>query len=148
MGHPVEPELTLPSRLLGYGDRVAFSPGGELVAGGEGNTVRIWQGDSEQVSKDLAGHKGEVWAVALDPRGRWLATAGEDTTIKIWDARSWQLLMTLRGHTGFIMSLAFSPDGKKLASGGRDHKVKIWDTVRWTELPGSEGFTKTDDVPK
>jgi len=40
------------------------------------------------------------------------------------------------------------PEYTEFRETGDLHKVKIWDTVRWTELPGSEGFTKTDDAPK
>ena len=136
LGQPQEPELVLPARTFGYGERVAFSADGQrLVAGGEGNTVKIWDTNTGLELQNLTGHSGEVWAVALDQQGRWLATAGEDSTIRIWDAKSWKPLRTLRGHTGVIMSLAFSPDGRHLASGSRDHTVKFWDTARWGESP-------------
>jgi WD40 repeat protein len=134
LGQRQEPELVLPGRVLGYGERVAFSPSGlQLVKGGEGNTVNIRDAKTGQELQNLAGHSGEVWAMALDRQGRWLATAGEDTTIRIWDAKSWKPLRTLRGHTGVIMSLAFSPDGRSLASGSRDFTVKFWETALWGE---------------
>jgi len=136
LGQPREPGLFLPACVLGYGERAAFSPTGQrLVTGGKGNTVRIWDAKTRQELETLPGHKGEVWAVALDRDSRWLATAGEDTTIRIWDAKSWKPRRILRGHTGAIMSLAFSPDGQRLASGSRDHTVKFWDTARWEESP-------------
>jgi WD40 repeat protein len=134
---PVPPVLPdLPACVLGYGERAAFSPDGQrVIAGGKGNTVKIWDANTGQELESLPGHTGEVWAVALDRESRWLATAGEDAIIRIWDAKSWKPLRTLRGHTGGIMSLAFSPDGRRLASGSRDHKVKFWETARWEESP-------------
>ena len=136
LGQPQEPELTLTSQIFGYGERVAFSRDEQLlISGGKGNTVKIWNAETGHELQSLAGHAGDVWAVALDRQARWLATAGEDTTIRIWDVKSWKPLRTLRGHTGVIMSLAFSPDGRQLVSGSRDHTVKFWDTARWGESP-------------
>jgi len=120
--------------LLGFGDRLAFSPDSRrLVTGGEGHTVEIWDARTGEHLKTLSGHSGDVWAVALDRAGRWIASAGEDTTIRLWDAKTFEPLHTLRGHLGIVSSLAFSPDGRQLASGSRDHTVKFWDMKRLTE---------------
>jgi WD40 repeat protein len=120
-------------RFLGYGERVAFSPSGDrILAGGEGNAVQILESQTGRIVDKLAGHAGEVWAIAIDRQNRWVATAGEDTTIRIWDAKTGKPLRTLRGHTGFIMSLAFSPDGRQLVSGSRDCTMKFWETAGWT----------------
>ncbi|MES2925152.1 MAG: protein kinase [Verrucomicrobiota bacterium] len=129
------PLWTAPGRALGYGERVAFSPNGDRIfAGGDGNTVQILDSKTgHRIADPLTGHTGEVWAVAMDRQGRWLASAGEDTTIRIWDAKTGKSLRTLRGHTGFIMSLAFSPDGGQLVSGSRDRTVKFWETARWID---------------
>jgi WD40 repeat protein len=132
MGHPREPALDLPIRVFGYGERVAFSIDGErLFAGGEEITVKMWDSKTGQELPSMRGHSGEVWAIAVDPQGRWLASAGEDSTIRIWDAKSFKPVLTLRGHRGVIMSLAFSPDGERLASGSRDRTVRLWETARW-----------------
>ena len=129
-----EPELALRIRALGFGDRVAFSPDGNLlITGGEDNAVKIWDANTGRELQTLHGHTGGVWALALDREGRWLASAGEDSTIRIWDAKSWRPLRTLRGHTGVVMSLAFSRDGSRLASGSRDRTVKVWNVARWDE---------------
>jgi WD40 repeat protein len=126
-----EPELTLPVRALGFGDRVAFSPDGRrLATGGEEHTVTIWDAKTGLELKSLPGHTGDVFAVAFDRDGGWLASAGEDTTVRLWDAASWKPLHKLRGHIGIIMSLAFSPDGRLLASASRDRTVKVWDLTR------------------
>lgn len=137
LAQPQEPVFNLPTRVGGYGERVAFTPDGHyLVTGGEGKGVMVWNAADGTLLKTLHEHTGDVFAVAIDSEGRWLATAGEDSTIRIWDARSWKRVLTLRGHTGMIGSLAFSPDGQRLVSGSRDHTVKLWDTTRWNDLPG------------
>jgi WD40 repeat protein len=32
----------------------------------------------------LLGHEGTVWALAIDPLGRWIASGGMDTTVRLW----------------------------------------------------------------
>jgi WD40 repeat protein/serine/threonine protein kinase len=130
-----QPQLALPVRVDGYGNRVAFSPDGRYLAtGGEGASVQIWNATTGKVEHTLSGHTGDVFALAFSRDGRWLATAGEDTTVRIWDAATWELRHTLRGHRGLVMSLSFSPDGTRLASGSRDRTMKVWDTSSWGDI--------------
>jgi WD40 repeat protein len=136
LGQRQESELTLPVRVLGFGNRVAFHPDGlRLATGGEGNTVKIWDAKTGEERETLREHTGDVFAVAFSPDGRWLATAGEDTTIRLWDAKSWEWRHTLRGHAGIVGTLAFSPDSRRLASGSRDRTLKVWDATLWDDKP-------------
>jgi WD40 repeat protein len=32
----------------------------------------------------ITGHTGCVWALAIDPKGRWIASGGNDTTVRLW----------------------------------------------------------------
>jgi WD40 repeat protein len=126
-----KPLQELPLRVGGFGNRVAFTHDGrQLVTGGEDHEVKVWDVSTGQVVRTLAGHTGDVFAVAASRDGHWIASAGEDTTVRLWDAASGKLLHTLRGHVGLVSSVAFSPDGQRLVSGSRDHTAKVWDLTR------------------
>ncbi len=85
-------------------------------------------------------HTGPVWAVAVSPDGKTLATGGNDHTIRLWDLVAWQPgerlppCRVLEGHTNQVRSLAFSRDGTRLASAGLDKVVVLWDAVTGKKL--------------
>ena len=76
---------------------------------------------------NLVGHDASVWAVAISPDGKKIATASEDFTAKIWDTDSGKNTLTLRKHTASVESIVFSPDGKNLATSSEDSTAIIWD---------------------
>lgn len=84
-------------------------------------------------TKKLYGHGNDLYSVASDPRGRFLASASRAQSastagIIIWDAVSWTQICTLDGHTLTVTSLAFSPCGDFLASVGRDRRLCVYKT--------------------
>ncbi len=117
---------------------LAISDGGNLLATGDSaNTVMLWDEQTGEPLKQMAGHTGEatrpsglVWRVTFSPDGKLLASAGGDGTVRIWDTASGRLLATLPGHTAAVTSLAFSPDARWLVSGGLDARVLIWSPVQ------------------
>jgi WD40 repeat protein/serine/threonine protein kinase len=137
LDQPQNALVTLRVQLIGFANSAAFTPDGRhVVTAAEEHTVKVWDAADGRLLNSLAGHTGDVYAVALSRDGRWLATAGEDTTVRVWDAKSWELRHTFRGHTGLVMSLAFSPDSQRLVSGSRDGTVKVWDRARWEKVRG------------
>jgi WD40 repeat protein len=75
------------------------------------------------------GHTDPVYAVAVSPDGRIVATGSFDKTIKLWRPKTGKEVGTLagkNGHTNQVLSLAFSPFGKSLASGGSDNQARVW----------------------
>jgi WD40 repeat protein len=97
--------------------------------------VKIWDAQTGELRRTLAGHDGYVWNVAFSPDDRYLASGSWDSTIKVWDLIDESAEpVTLHGHAGFIRSLAFSPDGRRLASAGgySGHgEILMWDATLW-----------------
>jgi len=81
----------------------------------------------------LYGHGNDIFCVASDPKGRFLASASRAQSastagIIIWDTSSWTQICTLDGHTLTVTCLEFSPCGNFLASVGRDRKLCVYKT--------------------
>ncbi len=60
---------------------------------------------------NLVGHTNEVWNVAWDPTGRYIATAGEDTRVLLWDVGS-----TLRKSTHSFQTVSTPLNSWKFGS--------------------------------
>ena len=74
--------------------------------------------------RELSGHEGLAWSVAVSPSGELIASASADQTIKIWN--EWDTIYTLRGHSNEVKSVAFSASSEFLISGSYDETVKVW----------------------
>lgn len=80
------------------------------------------------------GHGQAIYALAISPDKKLLASAGVDKKIIIWDIPTGRQMYSLTGHTQTVLSLAFNREGNLLASGSADGAVKIWDVRRGVEL--------------
>ena len=131
--------------LYGAGDRVAFSPDGSLLAGGQGYVPTVWLWDvaaQREVASFEGGPpvRGWVSSLAFSPDGTILASGGSDGKIRLWDVEKKEVAV-LTGHTDNVTSVVFSPDGT-LISGSWDGRIKLWDVAAQREvatLPGHAG---------
>jgi eukaryotic-like serine/threonine-protein kinase len=76
----------------------------------------------------VAPSAGSWLRIALDPRGRWLASADGDGTISLWDAASG---LPVRSWPAGAYVLAMTAGaGDRLAAGGDDGCARVWDLER------------------
>lgn len=75
------------------------------------------------------GHKGAVWACALDPSATIAVTASADFSAKIWDALTGLERASLP-HSHIVRTAAFSPDSARLVTGGHEKILRVFDVDR------------------
>ena len=125
--------------IRGNVNDVAFSAdSGKLVAAaGEAGLfgeARLWNVADGLLLEKFQGHRDSMYAVALSPDGKTLATGSYDQQIKLWNTDSGAEIRTLTGHNGAIHALAFHPQGKLLASASGDRTLKLWDAASGERL--------------
>ena len=76
----------------------------------------------------IAGHTGEVLALALASDGSVLASGGRDRYVRVWDPASAEPhnVDNFVGHKDAVTALAFRPGSHTLYSGSADRTVKLW----------------------
>lgn len=127
-------------------NRLSIDPTGRLmVSASDDKTVRLWSLPEGRLLRTLRpsiglGNEGKVYAVALDPGGRWAAAGfwfadGGDNRINIFDCQTGAVLAQFGPLPASVMDLQVSPDGLHLAAGlGGGTGVRAWtlDNEGWT----------------
>ncbi len=119
----------------GLTDRISalqVLPGGAqvLLADGqvaENGFVRVLEVASGQVLRSWQAHGDTIFAMALSPDGKLLATAGGDKLVKLWELPAGTEVAKLEAHATQVLGLSFHPDGSQLVSAGADRTLKVWD---------------------
>nr|VFJ52061.1 MAG: WD40 repeat [Candidatus Kentron sp. FM]VFJ62996.1 MAG: WD40 repeat [Candidatus Kentron sp. FM]VFK14335.1 MAG: WD40 repeat [Candidatus Kentron sp. FM] len=102
-------------------------------------------GEAREIVLDRI-HTDQVTAVAVDPKGEWLATGGGDKRIVLWRVTQGgaQPVRLLQGHANKVMGLRFVADGKssgRLLSASHDNTMRLWDMDSGAVLRIFQGHT-------
>jgi WD40 repeat protein len=88
-GHAIVLDLETGSvaHLESHGDVVGLlaldSTGAIAVTGDVDGVIRVGAATNQEPHL-LLGHEGPVYALAVDPKGRWIASQGQDRTVRLW----------------------------------------------------------------
>ncbi|KZT35606.1 WD40 repeat-like protein [Sistotremastrum suecicum HHB10207 ss-3] len=94
-------------------------------------------GRTRSTGSPMRGHTGSIWALAISPNGKLVASGSADNTVCIWDVEAEDPLhkpQVLHGHTAGVREVAFDHRGKHLVSCGDDSTIRVWNTANWTSV--------------
>lgn len=115
-------------------ETLALSTDGQrLAAGGWNGLARLWTLNENGPPREFAHAPASlVYAVALSPDGKLLATASSDRAggyLRLWNTADGQLVRRLEGHTDAVCSVQFSRDGQRLLTGSLDTTARLWNVA-------------------
>jgi len=121
---------------------MAFSADGKrLFLTGMERVIGVWTLDpttwKASLTGSLRGHTAQVFALALSPDGKRLASGSYDGSARLWDTDTLRPLGPPLPHGSGLMPLpavAFSPDGTQLATGGRSGSLRLWNGMGTGEM--------------
>jgi hypothetical protein len=111
--------------------------GGRFAEAGSDRNVRVRDGTTLAVLRELRVHNAPITALAWHPSRPILATAGEDFVIRLWDLESGRKLEELHGPLAPPTVLSFSPGGTRLATAAHDGVTRLWEPR--SLAPGATG---------
>jgi WD40 repeat protein len=122
---------------------LAWGKDGKWLAAGGYRRVRLWDGGSGELKRDLSGIEGRVTAMAFTPDGQTLVAADGEVAspgmIRTWRVDNGEAQGAWKAHDDNILSLDLSTDGKLLVTGGADRLVRLWELSDRKELGKFEG---------
>lgn len=131
----ITPILTLAGLHLGELQSIGFSPDETLIVTGSADgTAKIWNAETGETIRTLAGHAGAVSSTAFSPDGGRIVTASSDGTAKLWNTETGDEIRTFAGHEGYVHSAAFSPDGAHIVTASWDETARLWDANTGEEI--------------
>ena len=119
----------------GYDTGIAFSPRGDIIAGGKWGEIVLWDSTEGKVLMTLPQPEESQRPITLcfSPCGEYLASGAwwqgglQKVPIRLWEIATGKNIVTFWGHTTDVQCFAFSQDGTLLVSGGHDGAIYLWD---------------------
>lgn len=120
-----------------YDTGIAFSPCGDIIAGGKWGEIVLWDATDGKTVMTLPQPEGSQRPITLcfSPCGQYLASGTwwqpriKRVSIRLWKVASGKNIATFWGHTTDVQCFAFSKDGTLLVSGGHDGSILLWNLI-------------------
>ena len=119
----------------GYDTGIAFSPQGDIIAGGKSGEIVLWDATNGKTLMTLPQPEESQRAITLcfSPCGQYLASGAwwqsglQKVPIRLWKVATGENIATFWGHTTDVQCFVFSEDNTVLVSGGHDGAIYLWD---------------------
>ncbi len=105
---------------------VAFCPDLQRAFSISDDEVYVWNVNNGRERTRFMGHRGTIYAMAVSPDGRLVATGSGDKTARLWNVKTGNEVLRLTGHDSRVSAVAFSRDGKRVATAGADRTIMVW----------------------
>jgi len=102
-----------------------FTPDGQSIVANGKAEVLFFESTTGRVTRTTKVHEGDIYNLALSPKGDRIASGGKDGKVIVWDIVNDKQVFASDLAGNEVMALAFSPDGQTLAAGCEDGTVSI-----------------------
>lgn len=100
-----------------------------LVAGDDGNNVKLFDTASKHMLRSFKGHKAPVHRTFFTSDMVHIASFSDDKTVKLWDIPTEKSICSFSEHEDYIRAGCTSPVSPNIfLSGGYDNLVKMYDS--------------------
>lgn len=135
---PLTPRPSRDGRYIytyrGYDTGIAFSPCGNIIAGGKWGEITLWNAADGKTLMTLPQPEESQRPITLcfSPCGEYLASGAwwqgglQKVPIRLWEVATGENIATFWGHTTDVQCFAFSQNGTLLVSGGHDGAIYLW----------------------
>jgi serine/threonine protein kinase/WD40 repeat protein len=128
---------------------VTTPDGRQVVMVGEKMPVLVRDWETGQSIRELPGHAGTTWGVAVSPSGRDLLTCGTDGLVLHRDLATGDEIRRFAFEAKQVWAVAFSADGTRMAACGargpseeESYLIRVWETATGRELHKLAGHTR------
>ncbi|MDM8527311.1 hypothetical protein QUF58_03790 [Anaerolineales bacterium HSG24] len=110
---------------------VAISPDGTLTAGGNKQSIQLWQNNSgKRIQTINASYTARpLNNVAFHPNSEQLVSSGWSRLVRLWDVNMGKVLSYKGWRDEYPTYAVYSPDGQQIAATYTGLDVMVWDII-------------------